>query len=138
MKDPEITNPRPLPIRIALVVGWLWFALVFFNPGTIRNIEENFFLWLPFALLFSIPLVLVAKGLGSGRMALNLIIPVTLLWGGYNLLGLLYVITPMTLILLPLMLCFVWVPLFVVLICINRQSAREWFHSGQTATPAVL
>ena len=138
MKDPEITNPRPRPIRIALWVGWLWFALVFFNPGTIKNIERNFIYWLPLTLLFSIPLVLVAKGSGSGRMALNLIIPIALLLVGYNLLGLLYVITPMTLILFPFMLCFVWFPLLVVLICINRQSAREWFHSGQTATPAVL
>jgi len=138
MKDPEITNPRPRPIRIALWVGWLWFALVFFNPGTIKNIERNFIYWLPLTLLFSIPLVLVAKGSGSGRMALNLIIPIALLLVGYNLLGLLYVITPMTLILFPFMLCFVWFPLLVVLICINRRSAREWFHSGQTATPAVL
>ena len=138
MNNPEIMNPRPRSIRIALWVGWLWFALVFFNPGTLTNMGRNFIIWLPFALLFSIPLVLVAKGSGSGRMALNLIIPVALLLVGYNLLALLYVITPMTLILFPFMLCFVWVPLLVVLICINRQSAREWFHSGQTATPAVL
>ena len=60
-------------------------------------------------------------------MALNLILPIALLLVGYNLLGLLWVITPMTLILFPFMVCFVWFPLLVVLICINRQSAREYF-----------
>jgi hypothetical protein len=138
MKDPEILNPRPRSIRIALWVGWLWFALVFFNPGTLTNMGRNFFIWLPFALLFSIPLVLVAKGRRSGRMALNLILPIALLLVGYNLLGLLWVITPMTFILFPFMVCFVWFPLLVVLICINRQSAREWFQSGRTAIPAAL
>ncbi len=127
MNNPEIMNPRPRPIRIALWVGWLWFALVFFNPGTLTNMGRNFFAWLPLALLFSIPLILVAKGLRSGLIALNLIIPVALLLVGYNLLGLLWVITPMTLILFPFMVCFVWFPLLVVLICINRQSAREYF-----------
>jgi hypothetical protein len=44
----------------------------------------------------------------------------------------------MTFILFPFMVCFVWFPLLVVLICINRQSAREWFQSGRTAIPASL
>jgi hypothetical protein len=44
----------------------------------------------------------------------------------------------MTFILFPFMVCFVWFPLLVVLICINRQSAREWFQPGQTATPPAL
>jgi hypothetical protein len=127
MKDHEILNPRPRSIHIALWVGWLWFALVFFNPGTLTNMGRNFFIWLPFALLFSIPLVLVAKGRRGGRMALNLILPIALLLVGYNLLGLLWVFTPMTFILFPFMVCFVWFPLLVVLICINRQSAREYF-----------
>ena len=127
MNNPEIMNPRPRSIRIALWVGWLWFALVFFNPGTLMNMGRNFFIWLPFALLFSIPLVLVAKGRRSGRMALNLILPISLLLVGYNLLGLLWVFTPMNFILFPFMVCFVWFPLLVVLICINRQSAREYF-----------
>jgi hypothetical protein len=130
MNDPAIMNPRPRSIRIALWVGWLWFALVFFNPGTLTNMGRIFFIWLPFALLFSIPLVLVAKGRRSGRMALNLILPIALLLVGYNLLVLQWFITRMGLILFPFMVCFVcfvWFPLLVVLICINRQSAREYF-----------
>lgn len=138
MNNPEVMIARPRSIRIALWVGWLWFALVFFNPGTLTNMGRNFFAWLPLALLFSIPLILVAKGMRSGLIALNLIIPVALLLVGYNLLGLLWVITPMTLILFPFMVCFVWFPLLVVLICINRQSAREWFQPVQTATPPAL
>jgi hypothetical protein len=91
------------------------------------NMGRHFFIWLPFALLFSIPLVLVAKGRRSGRIALNLILPVVLAFVGFKLLRLLEVFTPMTFILFPFMVCFVWVPLLVVLICINRQSAREYF-----------
>ena len=138
MNNPEIMNPRPRPIRIALWVGWLWFALVFFNPGTLTNMGRIFFAWLPLALLFSIPLILVAKGLRGGRIALNLILPIVLAFVGFNLLRLLEVFTPMTFILFPFMVCFVWFPLLVVLICINRQSAREWFQPGQTATPPAL
>ncbi len=127
MNDSETPNPRPRSIRIALWVGWLWFALVFFNPGTLTNMGRNFFAWLPLALLFSIPLILVAKGLRGGRIALNLILPIVLAFVGFNLLRLLEVFTPMTFILFPFMVCFVWFPLLVVLICINRQSAREYF-----------
>jgi uncharacterized membrane protein YhaH (DUF805 family) len=127
MNDPEIMNPRPRSIRIAFWVGWLWFALVFFNPGTLKNIERNFLTWLLSALLFSIPLILVASRRNAGRIALNLILPVALAFGGFNLLRLLDVFTPMTFILFPFMVCFVWFPLLVVLICINRQSAREYF-----------
>lgn len=127
MNDLENMNPRPSSVRIALWVGWLWFALVFFNPGTLMNIERNFLTWLPCALLFSIPLILVARRRNAGRIALNLILPVALAFGGFNLLRLLEVFTPMTFIVFPFMVCFVWFPLLVVLISINRQSAREYF-----------
>lgn len=130
--------PRPRSIRIALWVGWLWFALVFFNPGTIMNMGRNFQYWLPCVFLFAIPLKLIADGRNGGRVALNVILPVALAFGGFNLLRLLEVFTPMTFILFPFMVCFVWFPLLVVLICINRQSAREWFQPGQTATPPAL
>ncbi|GEM_PF-4076411 len=75
MENSPDAHRRSRSIRVALWVGWLWFALVFFIPGTIMNMGRKFLLWLP---------------------------------------------------------------LLVVLICVNRQSAREWFQSSRTAMPAAL
>ena len=129
---------RPRSIRVALWVGWLWFALFFFNPGTILNMGRNFLLWLPCALLFGIPLKLIAEGKNGGRIALNVILPIVLLFTGFNILRLMEVLLPDTVFLFLFMGCLVWLPLLVVLICVNRQSAREWFQSGRTAMPAAL
>jgi hypothetical protein len=131
------STPRPKSIRTALWIGWICIALIFFNPGTMMNIGHNFIYWLPSLLLFGIPLTLVTLGRNSGRLALNVILPAMLLFMGYNLLRLLEVIDPLSLILFVFMSCFVWLPLVYMLISLNRQDAKEWFQSSLMVPPTT-
>jgi hypothetical protein len=135
MNNPEIMNPRPNSVLTALLVGWLWIAVVSFKPLTLWCIGANFYAWLPLALLFSIPLV--AKGWRSGRIALNVILPVALLYGGIKLLRVIDSMLPQTLILFLFRFSLELLPLLIVLICINHHSATAWFNPG-SATRAGL
>lgn len=139
MQNPEITKCRPRSVRVTLWAGWIWFAVFFFNPATLMNLGSNFlFIWLPSVVLFAIPLTLVAKGSNYGRVALNIILPATLLFLGFNLLRTIDSMLPQTLLRFLLMFCLFWLPVFVVLICINLHSAREWFYAGSASRHRIL
>lgn len=75
--------------------------------------------------------------MNSGRLAFNVILPALLLFMGYNLLRLLEVIDPLSLILFLFMSCFVWLPLLFMLTSLNRLDAKEWLQSDQIAPPTA-
>ena len=92
------------------------------------NLGSGFlFIWLPSMTLFAILLKLVAKGSNYGRVALNIVLPTALLFLGFNLLQTVDSMLPQTLLRFLFMVSLFWLPLFIVLICVNHQSAAVWF-----------
>jgi len=92
------------------------------------NLGSGFlFIWLPSMTLFAILLTLVAKGSNYARVALNIVLPVALLFLGFNLLQTVDSMLPQTLLRFLFMVSLFWLPLFIVLICVNHQSAAVWF-----------
>lgn len=147
-----IVTRRPDNIRTAIWLGWIWFALVFFNPFVLWNLSENFDSWLFFIGLFGGPLTLVSKRQNIGRLALNVILVGTLL---FATVGTMIFLKPVDfslefkLIWLKLylqaspflwphfLLLAQWLPILFICICLNDRTSREWLQSDMTPSPEL-
>ena len=121
--SPKVT--RTQSINIALIVGWSWLTLLFFNPLEINHAAKpnpvQLMIHLFSAGLIAVPLEWVSHRRDSGRLGLNVTLTA-------NLIIMLAFTTPFSLINLLVEI----LPLPIMLIALNHSTAREWLKSVST------
>jgi uncharacterized membrane protein YhaH (DUF805 family) len=121
--SPKVT--RPQSINIALIVGWSWLTLLFFNPLEINHAAKpnpvELLTHLFLAGLIAVPLEWVSHRRDSGRLGLN----VTLT--AYLIITLVFTTQFSSINLLVEIL-----PLAVMLIGLNHSTSKEWLKSEST------